>query len=544
MTRILILGGYGTFGGRIARRAAAAGFAMLVAGRSREKAEAYCAGDPRLVPVEVADAAGLARALAEHRPFALVDAAGPFQGAGYERAQAAIAAGCHYLDIADGRAFVTGIAALDAEARAAGVAVISGASSVPALSGAAARRLAEGLDEVRAVEIVLSASSRGTGGRSVIAAILSYIGRPVRLRSGGRWTSLSGWSGPRRHRFELAGPAPLAGRLVALAEVPDLDLLPERLPGRPAVRFLAGTDIGLHARGLSLLAWAVRRGWLRRPGALAGLLAALQRATGRAGSPRSAMEVRLWGVAGERRVERRWTLIAEEGEGPEIPALAVPLLLERLRAGDVPPGARDAGGLLTLEDFGPALASIACRHGVGERELPPCVYAGLMGERFAGLPPAVRRMHEVLRDGGASGEGEVRRGRSVLARLVGAVMGFPPEGVHKLHVAFDEREGKERWTRHFGAHAFSSELSARGGLLVERFGPLRFGFELPSEAGGLSMTLRRWWVGPLPMPLALAPRTDAREWEEEGRFRFDVAIALPLAGPVVHYRGWLEESGT
>ena len=53
------------------------------------------------------------------------------------------------------------------------------------------------------------------------------------------------------------------------------------------------------------------------------------------------------------------------------------------------------------------------------------------------------------------------------------------------------------------------------------------------------MVLRRWWLGPLPMPLALAPLMSAREYEEEGRFRFDVRLALPLLGPLVHYRGWL-----
>lgn len=30
------------------------------------------------------------------------------------------------------------------------------------------------------------------------------------------------------------------------------------------------------------------------------------------------------------------------------------------------------------------------------------------------------------------------------------------------------------------------------------------------------------------------------EWEEDGSFHFDVPIALPLIGLVVHYRGWLE----
>ena len=45
--------------------------------------------------------------------------------------------------IADGRDFVSGIGVLDAEARTAGVVAISGAFSVPALSGAVVRALGE-----------------------------------------------------------------------------------------------------------------------------------------------------------------------------------------------------------------------------------------------------------------------------------------------------------------------------------------------------------------------------------------------------------------
>ncbi|HEX8448951.1 MAG TPA: saccharopine dehydrogenase NADP-binding domain-containing protein, partial [Allosphingosinicella sp.] len=217
--RILVLGGYGTFGGRIALRCAEAGFETLVAGRSLARAEAFCAGRERLVPVALDG--GLAETLERLRPFAFVDAAGPFQGADYATARAAIAAGCHYLDIADGSAFVAGIGSLDPESRAAGVSVLSGASSVPALSGAAARSLAEGLDRVTAVEMVLSASSRGTAGRSVTAAILSYVGRPVRLRSGGRWTRAVGWQDLRRFDFEVEGRPPLRRRLAARADVPD-----------------------------------------------------------------------------------------------------------------------------------------------------------------------------------------------------------------------------------------------------------------------------------------------------------------------------------
>ena len=120
MRRVLVLGGYGGFGARISARLAEAGVETLVAGRSLEKALAFCAGRPRLIPIAVNREHDLRKALAIHAPFALIDAAGPFQGLSCDTARACIAAGRHDLYIADGRAFVSGVRALDVEARARG----------------------------------------------------------------------------------------------------------------------------------------------------------------------------------------------------------------------------------------------------------------------------------------------------------------------------------------------------------------------------------------------------------------------------------------
>ncbi|WP_199553288.1 saccharopine dehydrogenase NADP-binding domain-containing protein [Sandaracinobacteroides hominis] len=67
MSLILLLGGYGGFGGRIAHRLAAAGHEVLVAGRSPDRAQAFCAGTPRLSPI-VVDRAQTAEALRVYRP--------------------------------------------------------------------------------------------------------------------------------------------------------------------------------------------------------------------------------------------------------------------------------------------------------------------------------------------------------------------------------------------------------------------------------------------------------------------------------------------
>ncbi|PSJ43665.1 saccharopine dehydrogenase [Sphingomonas deserti] len=536
-----MLGGYGTFGGRIARRAAAAGFEVLVAGRNAAKAHAFCAGEDRLIPFVVDRDAGLVEALRTQRPFALIDAAGPFQGADHAVAEAAIAAGAHYVDIADGRDFVCSIGRLDAAARKAGVAVISGASSLPALSGAVTSRLAAGLDTVGAVEIVLSASSRGTAGASVAAAVLSYLGKPIRLWRGRRPATGWGWQDLQRRDFTVEGVKPLRRRLVGLADVPDLDLLPARLPGRPAVSFLAGTDVRLHNIGLWLLSWPVRWHWLESASGLTNLLVRLHGWSRWTSSLRSAFSVRLVGKAGSRRIERIWTLIAEEGQGPEIPSLAASILLERLDT--LVPGARDAGTALTIEDFEAVLSRMPASWEVRERALPAPAYARVMGTDFDALAPPVRAFHAVLGDTGAAGRAIVRRGRNPVARLIAALFRFPPAGEHALHVTVRERNGEEIWTRDFGGRRFESMLKERGGLLVEHFGLLRFGFDLPlGDDGGLKMVMRRWWLGPMRLPLAIAPKAPAREWAEDGRFCFDVAIALPLVGLVVAYEGWLEVS--
>src|ERR1700686_2412057 len=99
-------------------------------------------------------------------------AAGPFQGAGYRLARAAIAAGLHYVDLADARDFVAGFGALDAAARAAGVVALSGASSTPALSHAVLDRLTKGWRSIDTVDIAISPGNRSAPrGLSVIRAI-------------------------------------------------------------------------------------------------------------------------------------------------------------------------------------------------------------------------------------------------------------------------------------------------------------------------------------------------------------------------------------
>ena len=539
MSTILILGGYGGFGGRLSRRLAAKGYNVLVAGRDIERARHFCCNITGAVAVQADRDAPLMTLLERLRPTLVIDAAGPFQGSSYHVPEACIAAAIPYLDLADGRAFVTGIGQLDAAARQAGVAVIAGASSVPALSGAVVRHLCAGMQEASAIEIAISASNRAAAGQSVAEAILSYVGRPIRLWRGKRWTEGHGWQSLQRTTLSVSDAPSLGRRWVALADVPDLELLPARIAGNPAVTFRAGTELTYQNFLLWLASWPVRWGWLNSLRPFARLLRPLQHVKAGLGSDRSGMVVRAFGLRGEQRLERRWILIADEGTGPEIPSLAAALLAERIMEGGVTPGARDAGTLLDLDDFATSFGAMAVRAETSEHPQPDCLYKRVMGPRFAALGPVVAGMHNVLRDGGAQGRATVTRGTNALARIASSLMRFPRAGEHEVHVSFVEHDGSETWTRDFSGKRFSSHLSQSGPHLVERFGLLRFRFDLLNDGNGLRMVMRGWSCAGLPLPLALAPRSEAREWQEEDRFHFDVPITLPFIGPVVHYRGWL-----
>ncbi|MES2034213.1 MAG: saccharopine dehydrogenase NADP-binding domain-containing protein, partial [Pseudomonadota bacterium] len=156
--RVLIVGGYGTFGGRLARLLAdEARLTLLIAGRSEEKARSFIDGvesKAALMPWRFDRDGDLSAQLAAAKPDLVVDASGPFQAYGerpYRVPQACISAAIPYLDLADGADFVAGIGALDAAAKAKGVFALSGVSTCPALSSAAVRHVTKGWRGVYAI---------------------------------------------------------------------------------------------------------------------------------------------------------------------------------------------------------------------------------------------------------------------------------------------------------------------------------------------------------------------------------------------------------
>lgn len=156
------------------------------------------------------------------------------------------------------------------------------------------------------------------------------------------------------------------------------------------------------------------------------------------------------------------------------------------------------------------------------------------------MPPALAALHADAPQTEARGLARVESGSRLVARLIARLVGFPHASpAVPLHVEIRRDVDGETWIRRFAGQGFTSRMTRRGCWVIEQFGALSFAFALHPVPGGHAMVLQRWWCGPVRLPLALAPRIGATETDAEGRFAFDVRIALPLFGLLVAYRGSL-----
>ncbi|MEZ5960936.1 MAG: DUF4166 domain-containing protein [Hyphomonadaceae bacterium] len=539
MKRVLIVGGAGVFGRRLATGLRETTDAhIILAGRSlaraREAADAVGAADAVVLDRETATAVDVANA----GPDLVIDAAGPFQGADLRFARAVIEAGVHYLDLADARDFVAAFPELDALARERGVAAITGASSTPALTHAVLDHIRAGWTRIDTIRAGIAPANKMDRGPAVMKAILTWTGAPTSVFEDGAWRERSGWSDC--GVIEVPG---LGRRRFAIAETPDLDLLPARYAPRDTALFMAGLEVPLMQRGMEVMAALRRWGVIRNPVRLAEVLRAAGDALLPFGSDRGGMIVEALGRDPQDRPARAcWTMIAENGLGPYTPTFAALALARRfVQGGGLPVGARPCVAMLTLEDFAPEFERHAFTTRIDKAPLRSPFEAAL-GSDFEQAPAIVRAMHRAGPVTRLKGVAKVAGADSLLASLFARMFGLPPEGAETpVQVTMRLDPTKETWTRRFGERRMESRLRyVRPGVVSESFGPFTFDMKVSVAAGALAMKIIGWRLGPIPLPAWLAPRSTATETQDEqGRFRFDVPIALPLLGRLTHYSGWL-----
>lgn len=280
--------------------------------------------------------------------------------------------------------FVVGFNRLDAAAKAAGVTAISGASTVPCLSSAVIAHFRDRFASLDGLDFGICPGQGAERGLATTAAILSYVGKPLKPFAG--HPNAYGWQGLRRHRFPHIERIPKSGthfldsdarkskklehrsdpirseralrpRLMGDCDIPDLDLLPAAY-GLRSIRFGAGLELGFIHLGLWALSWGVR--WKLLPFPLPKLAKPLLKAADLfdpLGSDDGGMFMSLSGTGLDGQpLTIDWHIIARNGDGPQIPSVPAILLAERLAKGSGPaPGARSSLGLIALADYLTAL---------------------------------------------------------------------------------------------------------------------------------------------------------------------------------------------
>lgn len=177
-----------------------------------------------------------------------------------------------------------------------------------------------------------------------------------------------------------------------------------------------------------------------------------------------------------------------------------------------------------------------------DRGLSVPLFARLLGDGFAQLPPALRTLHSVPRRQRYHGHAEVRRGRHPLLPLCAWLARLPPaSAATPVDVVFSADAQGERWQRRFGTHAMPSRLWLQDGRLRERLGAVEFEFVLRVDGAAIVWSAARAWAfGVLPLPRRWLAGVHCRESERDGRYAFLVEVALPWIGPFIRYEGWLE----
>ncbi len=344
--RVLIIGGYGNFGSFISRSLAKEkNIQLIISGRSKVKADLLIAdldyiNTPEIFVLDIIK--DILGNLKKINPDIVIHTSGPFQAQSYEVAEACIAVGANYMDLADGRDFVDNIISLDQAAVNNNVLIISGASSVPCLTAALIDYYSEQFQSIDTIDYGITTAQKTARGLATTAAILGYTGKPFKTLVDSHNVDVYGWQGLKIRQYKKLGY-----RLLGNCDVPDLALFPKRYPTIKSIRFYAGLELPFIHVTLWGLSWLVRWKFIKNLEKFAPLLLRISFWFDRLGSSKSAFHMQLSGTAndGDQR-ELTFELTAESGDGPYIPCMPAILLTKKIISGEC-----DKTGAFPCVDF-------------------------------------------------------------------------------------------------------------------------------------------------------------------------------------------------
>lgn len=158
-----------------------------------------------------------------------VNCAGPFFDASLALPQACLEVGCHYVDIAEDRAWCRRIRALNGEFRARSLTAAFGCSSVPGISSALALVARENIETVEKARVTLFLGNANPKGKAAVRSMAAQMGTAF------------------RDSEVVSLPPPFGRRRVFNFESADADEMP-KLVGARRVAIRVGFEIGLATR--------------------------------------------------------------------------------------------------------------------------------------------------------------------------------------------------------------------------------------------------------------------------------------------------------
>jgi len=243
--RFVVFGGAGDMGRRAARELAVTPGTERVTVADRNLAAARAvrdrlAADPAVTcqvvaeGVDVLDHAAVVDLMRRHD--VAVGAAGPFYLLEEPLVRAAIAARCPYVSLCDDHDAAARVLALDEEARAAGVPVLTGLGWTPGLTNLCVRHAAGLMDVVEAARIAWAGGSADAEGTAVVLHTMHIFAGRVPTYADGRWVEVAAGSEPERVLF----PEPVGPVTVFHVGHPEPLTLPRYVPGLREVRLKGG----------------------------------------------------------------------------------------------------------------------------------------------------------------------------------------------------------------------------------------------------------------------------------------------------------------
>jgi len=368
MKKVLILGGYGNFGKRITSALVKAGINIIICGRDAKKAEKLKADLEKIyqnsaIEIAIFDVKKeLAQQLKKLNPEVVINTAGPFQNSDYRVAEICIQHKIHYIDLADGRDFVCGISALDEKAKQAGVLVISGASTVPALSSAVLEKYKNEFLEINSLIFGISPGQKTERGLATTQGILSYIGKPINPSAISDSTNY-GWQNLYRINYPTLGK-----RWMANCDIPDLDLFPSHY-GVKSIRFSAGMESDLLHLGIWFCSWLVRLGFLKNLEKHANFLLKISHYFDWLGTNNGGMHMLIKGCDKHQKEKIiHWFIIAKNGDGPQIPTIPAIILAKKIISGEIKEtGAKPCVAMVSLDEYMDELKELEVRQYVNTK---------------------------------------------------------------------------------------------------------------------------------------------------------------------------------